>query len=188
MKVAAAGAAIGVALAGCVLIGRSMVDVPQPVTADVECARGDDAVAATAAAHLAVLVPRRVAGARAARDAARELGAAPEVVEEFGRWAGQENPVYRHGLFGATAVKVQRRDGDRVAVAVDGFWLRSADAANGAGEFSGALWTYWLVWRDRRWVPSSPPEAVTVPGAHTHKALPFIRAQAGFSGVPHVRC
>ncbi|MFI9811462.1 hypothetical protein [Saccharothrix variisporea] len=143
---------------------------------------------AAAAGQLAVLLARRVEGASTTREAVREWGAASEVEAEFGRWAEQENPVYRHGLFGATAVRVQRRDGDRVAVSVDGFWLRSADAANGAGEFVGALWTYWVVWREGRWVPSSPPEAVTVPGVHTHKALPFIRAQAGFSEVPYVRC
>ncbi|MEU7524717.1 hypothetical protein AB0A74_03195 [Saccharothrix sp. NPDC042600] len=135
-----------------------------------------------------MLVQRRVAGVGSVREAARELGAAPEVAEEFGRWAEQEDPSYRHALFGAIAVKVQRWDGDRVAVAVDGFWLRSAGSATGAGEFVNALWTYWLVWRDGRWVPSSPPEAVTLPGGHTHRALPFIRAQAGFTGVPYVRC
>ncbi|XVV02721.1 hypothetical protein ACQPW3_36020 [Actinosynnema sp. CA-248983] len=165
-----------------------MEDAPQAVTPDVACERGDEAAAAAAAGQLAVLLSRRVEGSGATREAVRGWGAAPVVEEEFGRWAEQENPAYRHGLFGATAVRVARRDGDRVAVSVDGFWLRSADAANGAGEFVGALWTYWVVWREGRWVPSSPPEAVTVPGAHTHKALPFIRAQAGFSGVPYVRC
>lgn len=183
-----AAATVATVFTAGVLIGWSVIGDRMQAVPDTACERGDVAATAAAAGQLAVLLARRVEGPHATRETVREWGAAPEVEEEFGRWAEQENPVYRHGLFGATAVRVQRRDGDRVAVSVDGFWLRSADAANGAGEFVGALWTYWVVWREGRWVPSSPPEAVTVPGAHTHRALPFIRTQAGFSEVPYVRC
>ncbi|WP_433264894.1 hypothetical protein ACQPZF_36400 [Actinosynnema sp. CS-041913] len=180
--------AIAAVFASGVVVGRQ-APTDRPVEGpDLACERGDEALAAAAAAQLAVLVPQRVAGRQAARDAARALGAALEVAERFGQWAEQENPVYRHALFGATAVKVGERDGDRAQVTVDGYWLRSADAANGAGEFANALWTYWLVWRDGRWVPSSPPEATTLPGDHTGKAAAFIRIKDGFAGVPHVRC
>ncbi|WP_433270702.1 hypothetical protein ACQPZF_10555 [Actinosynnema sp. CS-041913] len=187
---AVSGAAVAV-FAGGVLIGRtSSVDTVSDVrpARDVGCERGEQALAATAAAQLAVLVSRRVDGGQAAREAARGLGAAPEVADGFAGWAEQENPLYRHALFGATAVKVEARDGDRARVSVDGYWLRSADTAVGAGEVVNAMWTFWVVWRDGRWVPSSPPEATTLPGTAVHKASAFLRISSGFSAVPYVRC
>ncbi|MEU4806408.1 hypothetical protein [Actinosynnema sp. NPDC023587] len=190
IKVLAVAGAAASLFTGGVLIGRVNAD-QAPVTQtshDMECERGDDALAATAAAHLAVLVSQRVAGSQAVRDASGRLGARPEVAEEFGRWAEQENPAYRHGLFGATAVKVDTREGDRARVAVDGYWLRSGSTAVGAGEVTSALWTYWLVWRDGRWTPSSPPEATTLPEGAVHKSLAFLRISSGFVGVPYVRC
>ncbi|CCH29301.1 hypothetical protein ABZ816_35615 [Actinosynnema sp. NPDC047251] len=187
---AMSGVAVAV-FAGGVLFGRTTAgDAVSDARAarDVECERGDEALAATAAAQLAALVSRRVEGGQAVREAARRLGTGPEVAEEFAGWAEQENPVYRHALFGAAAVKVEARDGDRARVSVDGYWLRSADTAVGAGEVVSAMWTYWVVWRDGRWVPSSPPEAATLPAAAVHKASAFLRISSGYSAVPHVRC
>ncbi|GAA3848876.1 hypothetical protein GCM10022243_13640 [Saccharothrix violaceirubra] len=140
---------------------------------------------AVAAAHLSVLLARRVDGAHAVRDAVRELGAEDGVVEEFGRWAERE--TFRHALFGPVAVRVARRDGERVLVEVAGVWLRSADSAAGPGEVADALWSYWLVRRDGRWRPSSVPEVVTS-GSVLHPASAFLRARDGFREVPRVAC
>lgn len=162
---------------------------PSTAPSDTEsCERGDDALAAAAAGQLAELVAARVKGEQATQEVARTLGATPEVVATFGTWANQETSGFTHAFFGPTAFKIGKKDGDRVTVSVDGFWLRSPDAANAGGEFLNALWIYTLVWREGRWVPAAVPEATTLPGATTNRALPFIRIKDGYSGVPYVRC
>jgi hypothetical protein len=169
---------------GGVVLGRSAVT---PASDDA-CERSDPALAATAATQLSTLVSRRTSGNRAVERAVRNLGAEPPVVDDFRRWAEQEIPAYRHSFFGATAVRIDRREGDQAVVFVDGYWMRSAGAANGTGDFTSALWTYRLRWSDNRWVPEAPPEATTLPGTSTNKSIAYIRAQAGFTEVPHVRC
>jgi hypothetical protein len=194
-KIAALGVAAVALFAGGIAVDRFVftnTDSPSTAVAssipDEACARGDDALAASAAGQLAELVPVRVKGEQAAQETARKLGAAPEVAEKFGAWAAQEPATYRHAIFGASAVKITKREGDRATVSVDGFWLRSPEAANAGGEFMNALWSYTVVWSEGRWVPAAAPEATTLPGSTTNRALAFIRSQDGYSGVPYVRC